>query len=120
MKFITAAFLFCLIFVACKKDNNTTEKPTINLENAVIDVKYNIVACCNFWEDANCEFDDKKESAKCFLDQEGLAAVELEIVEEGPICSCVACCECCEGFVLKLKTTEEDLPALEELGFVLN
>lgn len=120
MKIILAALFFSLIFVACKKENNTTEEPTINLEDVIIDVQYTVVACCNFWEDANCDLEDRKDAAKCFLDQEGLAAVELEIVGEGPICNCVSCCNCCTGAVLKLKTTEEDLPELEELGFVLN
>lgn len=114
MKFIAAAFLFTICFISCKKDNNTTDN-----SNATINVKYDVVSCCNFWEDANCDLTDIIASAKCFLDNADIVAEDLEVVQEGPICICISCCGCCEGVTLKLKTTENDLAEIEDLGFVL-
>jgi hypothetical protein len=106
MKFITAAFFSCLVFISCEKDTSN-----------VVDIQYEIACECNFWEDANCNDIDYENAIACYFVTNNIKNYDFEIVEYGLPALCVLCCNCPEGKRLELTVEADDLSTFLDLGF---
>ncbi|MFT4972126.1 MAG: hypothetical protein ACI9XO_001463 [Paraglaciecola sp.] len=108
MKFITAACLFCLIFLACGKEENT------------IKIQYEIVCECNFWEESECDTQDIEAAIACYFVTGNIKNYDVTIIEYGQAVACIICCNCPEGKRADVKIEERDLPTFLELGFTVD
>lgn len=107
MKFITATLLFCLIFVACGKE----ELPKVN-------VKYSTSMCCNFWEpEAGVYVENREDAIKSFFKTEDISIYNFRIEQGLPDVQCFWCCQCPTGNTLVLKVDRGNLFKMYDLGF---
>ena len=71
--------------------------------------------CCNPWDVVQIE--DLQTRISIFLEQNDIEVEEIELQEVDVRIVCITCCGCPTDKLVRVKVHEEQLGALEELGF---